>query len=47
MLIANGLATVLWRAQKFFAGGLATSLAVSTPTMHDFWNADEESDRPR
>nr|WP_254538106.1 DoxX family membrane protein [Halomarina sp. BCD28] len=43
MLLVGGLGVVFWRAPKFLAGALATFLAVTTPTMHDFWNADEES----
>jgi hypothetical protein len=36
----GGLGTALWRFPRLATGAVATFLAVVTPTMHDFWNAD-------
>jgi uncharacterized membrane protein YphA (DoxX/SURF4 family) len=43
VLVFGGLGIVLWRLPRLAAGALATFLAVTTPTMHDFWNAEEEA----
>lgn len=42
LLLFGGIAIALWRLPRLAAGAIATFLAVATPTMHDFWNADEE-----
>lgn len=43
LLTFGGLGIVLWRLPRLAAGAIATFLAVTTPTMHDFWNAEEEA----
>ena len=43
MLVFSGLGIAFWRVPKLAAGAAATFLVAATPTMHDFWNADEES----
>ena len=43
LLMFGGLGIVLWRLPRLAAGAIATFLAVTTPTMHDFWNAEEEA----
>jgi len=40
MMLVGGLGTALWRFPRLATGAVATFLAVVTPTMHDFWNAD-------
>ncbi|ERH00798.1 MAG: putative membrane protein [Halonotius sp. J07HN6] len=40
MVLVGGLGTALWRFPRLATGAVATFLAVVTPTMHDFWNAD-------
>jgi uncharacterized membrane protein YphA (DoxX/SURF4 family) len=42
MMLVGGLGTALWRAPRISTGAVATFLAVVTPTMHDFWNADPD-----
>ncbi|WP_254534744.1 DoxX family protein [Halomarina litorea] len=42
MLVVGGLAIVLGVYPIVGAGALALFLLVSTPLMHDFWNAPEE-----
>ena len=42
MLISGGLGIALWRFPMLAAGAAATFFVGATPTMHDFWNADEE-----
>ncbi|MFP4218636.1 MAG: DoxX family protein [Salinarchaeum sp.] len=43
MMLFAGLGIALWRLPKLAAGAAVTFLAVVTPTMHDFWNAEEGS----
>ncbi|MFB6205176.1 MAG: DoxX family protein [Haloglomus sp.] len=43
MMLVSGLGVALWKQPKVATGAVATFLAVVTPTMHDFWNADEDS----
>lgn len=43
LLVFSGLGIAFWRVPKLAAGAAATFLVAATPTMHDFWNADEES----
>jgi len=43
MMLASGLGVALWRVPRLTTGAVAAFLAVVTPTMHDFWNADEGS----
>ncbi|MFD1512935.1 DoxX family protein [Halomarina rubra] len=42
LLVFSGLGIAFWRVPKLAAGAAATFLVAATPTMHDFWNADEE-----
>ncbi|MFC6835151.1 DoxX family protein [Halomarina ordinaria] len=42
MLSFGSIGIVLWRVPTLAAGAVATFLAAITPTMHDFWNADED-----
>ncbi|EMA00981.1 Uncharacterized membrane protein YphA, DoxX/SURF4 family [Haloarcula vallismortis] len=42
MMLVGGLGTALWRLPRVSTGAVATFLAVVTPTMHDFWNADPD-----
>ena len=42
MMVVGGLGTALWRFPRLATGAVATFLAVVTPTMHDFWNADAD-----
>lgn len=42
MLVAGGLGVVFWKLPVAAAGAVATFFAGVTPTMHDFWNADED-----
>ncbi|TQQ82753.1 DoxX family protein [Halonotius terrestris] len=42
MMVVGGLGTALWRFPRLATGAVATFLAVVTPTMHDFWNADPD-----
>ncbi|ERH00803.1 MAG: putative membrane protein [Halonotius sp. J07HN6] len=42
MMLVGGLGTALWRFPRLSTGAVATFLAVVTPTMHDFWNADPD-----
>jgi len=44
MMLVGGLGVALWRAPRIATGAVATFLAVVTPTMHDFWNAEEGSE---
>ena len=43
LLVFSGLGIAFWKLPKLAAGAAATFLVAATPTMHDFWNADEES----
>jgi len=43
MMLFAGLGIALWRLPKLATGAAVTFLAVVTPTMHDFWNAEEGS----
>ena len=42
MMLVGGLGTAFWRLPRVSTGAVATFLAVVTPTMHDFWNADPD-----
>ena len=42
MMVVGGLGTAFWRFPRLATGAVATFLAVVTPTMHDFWNADPD-----
>lgn len=41
LLLAGGVGISLWRAPALAASAVATFLLGVTPTMHDFWNADD------
>ena len=41
-LAFGSLGIILWRLPTLAAGAVAAFLAGTTPTMHDFWAADEE-----
>jgi len=43
MMVVAGLGVAFWRLPKIATGAVVTFLAVVTTTMHDFWNADEDS----
>ena len=43
MMVASGIGLACWRFPRVATGGVVTFLAVVTATMHDFWNADEDS----
>ena len=43
MMFVAGLGLALWRLPRVATGAAATFLVVVTTTMHDFWNADEDS----
>ncbi|MWG36296.1 DoxX family protein [Halomarina oriensis] len=43
MMLVSGVALALWRAPRVATGAVVTFLTVVTLTMHDFWNADEDS----
>ena len=43
MMAFAGLGVALWRLPRLATGAAVTFLAVVTMTMHDFWNADEDS----
>jgi len=43
MMLVAGLGLALWRLPRLATGAAATFLIVVTTTMHDFWNADEDS----
>jgi DoxX. len=43
MMLVGGLGVALWRLPRITTGAAVTFLAVVTPTMHDFWNAEEGS----
>ena len=43
MMFVAGLGLALWRLPRLATGAAATFLVVVTTTMHDFWNADEDS----
>ncbi|WP_276259628.1 DoxX family protein [Haloglomus litoreum] len=43
MMFVSGLMVALWKKPKLSTGAVTTFLAVVTVTMHDFWNADEDS----
>ena len=47
LLLVGGLAIALWRLPRIAAGAIATFLAVATPTMHDFWDVEGESQAER
>jgi putative oxidoreductase len=43
MMVASGLGLACWRFPRLATGGVVTFLTLVTATMHDFWNADEDS----
>ena len=43
MMLVAGLGVALWRLPRLATGAAVTFLAVVTMTMHDFWNADDDS----
>lgn len=43
MMLVGGIGVALWRFPRIATGATAAFLAVVTPTMHDFWNAEEGS----
>ena len=43
MMLVGGIGIALWRFPRIATGATAAFLAVVTPTMHDFWNAEEGS----
>jgi len=43
MMLVAGVGVALWRVPRIATGAAAAFLAVVTPTMHDFWNAEEGS----
>jgi putative oxidoreductase len=43
MLVFGSVGIALWRFPRLAAGAVVTFLAGVTPTMHDFWNAPEET----
>jgi putative oxidoreductase len=43
MMLVGGLGVALWRFPRIATGAVVTFLAAVTPTMHDFWNAEEGS----
>lgn len=42
MLLFGSVATVFGRVPRLAAGAIAAFLVGTTPTMHDFWNMDDE-----
>ncbi|CAI48715.1 DoxX domain protein [Natronomonas pharaonis DSM 2160] len=40
MMLVGGIGVALWRFPRIATGAVVTFLAVVTPTMHDFWNAE-------
>lgn len=42
MMVAGGVGVALWRLPRLATGAVVAFLAVVTPTMHDFWNADPD-----
>ena len=45
MGVFGTLGVVFWRLPRLSAGAVATFLAGITPTMHDFWNVEDEERR--
>lgn len=43
MMLVGGLGLAFWKLPRLATGAVVTFLAVVTTTMHDFWNADEDS----
>lgn len=43
MMLVAGFGITLWRLPRLSTGAAAAFLTVVTTTMHDFWNADEDS----
>ncbi|SDX99910.1 DoxX family protein [Halobellus clavatus] len=43
MMLVAGIGVALWRVPRIATGATVTFLTVVTATMHDFWNADEDS----
>ncbi|MCQ4333647.1 DoxX family protein [Natronomonas sp. F2-12] len=43
MMLFAGAGIALWRLPRLATGAAVTFLTVVTATMHDFWNADEDS----
>ncbi|MFP4218342.1 MAG: DoxX family protein [Salinarchaeum sp.] len=44
MMVAGGIGIALWRLPKLATGAAATFLVAVTPTMHDFWNAENRDE---
>ena len=44
-LLFGGLGIMLWKFPRLAAGAVATFLASVTPTMHDFWNVEDDQQR--
>jgi uncharacterized membrane protein YphA (DoxX/SURF4 family) len=42
MLAAGSLGVILWRLPVIAAGAVGAFLVGVTPTMHDFWNVEDE-----
>jgi putative oxidoreductase len=42
-MFLGGLGVAFWRLPRLSTAAVTGFLAVVTPTMHDFWNADEDS----
>ena len=47
MMVVAGLGVAFWRLPKIATGAVVTFLAVVTPTMHDFWNAEDDGSGDR
>ncbi|WP_224270116.1 DoxX family membrane protein [Haloprofundus salinisoli] len=41
-LLAGGVGIALWKFPRLAAAGVAAFLAGVTPTIHDFWNMEDE-----
>ncbi|QCJ47338.1 DoxX family membrane protein [Haloprofundus sp. MHR1] len=41
-LVAGGVGIALWKFPRLAAAGVAAFLAGVTPTIHDFWNMEDE-----
>lgn len=44
-LLFGGIGIALWKFPRLAAGAVATFLASVTPTMHDFWNVEDDQQR--
>ena len=45
MLAAGSLGVILWRLPVLAAGAIGSFLLGVTPTMHDFWNVEDDQQR--